>query len=185
MLPSSRKGFYFNVEPSDRQLWAIGMVAVHWSLLETHMEVFVNGLTKDDPVSLEEFKTSQTFERRLSQWRNLVELKMIEPYKSRVLAVIKEIGEMQHERHRIIHSNWSGDDTHFPGSEKTRAFSWTGHRPSFSWKLSFAQIVGIAKKIDALNAKIFQSVMDFRERPENLLFSDALQRTLVGSDLRP
>jgi hypothetical protein len=47
MIPTNaRKKFNFNVAPSDRQLWAIGMVIVQWTSIEQMVKVPV-GLVND------------------------------------------------------------------------------------------------------------------------------------------
>ncbi|MBR0735172.1 hypothetical protein JQ636_38365 [Bradyrhizobium japonicum] len=53
MIPTNaRKKFQFNVTPSDRQLWAIGMVIVQWTSIEQMVKVlFMLSQTKMTPMT--------------------------------------------------------------------------------------------------------------------------------------
>lgn len=65
LLTQSRKRFRFQVTPSDRQLWAIGMVAVQWTNLEAHLKVIAHALYADDTAARGEFDKTLVFRHRL------------------------------------------------------------------------------------------------------------------------
>ncbi len=170
MFPS-RQQFKFQITPSDRQLWAIGVVAVTWTLIENEMQMVVSGLCRDDPESLATFEKTRSFKIRLGLLKAMVEQKMASPHKENFLALIQETKATQQLRDRIIHGIW-GDEA--PGTLAS-PFNWAKPYQPFEWKLDFGGIKKVALRIDGLAAQWYEAIL-LGESGDNILMSDALQR---------
>ena len=179
-LFTARKKFRFQIAPSDRQLWAIGMVAVQWSQLEMWMTVFVNGLTEDDLPARDQFTQTIAFKTRHRQFRALVEGKTLEPYRTSLLAIIDRIAETQQMRDRIIHGTWGSGEA-APNnpleSSATHVFSWQQKpRAPFEWKLTYGQIVETALRIDEIVSAMFEFLLNTAGRPQHFSTAETLQQ---------
>lgn len=170
MFPS-RQQFKFQIAPSDRQVWAIGMVAVNWTLIETIMQMVASGLCKNDAEALGKFEQTRSFKIRLDLLKAIVEQNMAPPHKENFLALVQETKATQQLRDRIIHGIW-GDEG--PGSVAS-PFNWMKPHQPFEWKLDFGSIKKVALRIDDLSAQWYEAIMR-GESGDNILMSDALQR---------
>ena len=155
MLPLARKKFRMDVAPSDRQLWAIGMVCVQWSSIESLVKVFVHALTDvddpDDP-DRKRFDATRAMATRLDQWQELTAERVQPPWAAQLLALINETRQLQDLRDKIIHGAWSDKENSNlpPSGEAHGAFSWGRPGKPFSWKLTYGEIVAVAQRMDAL-----------------------------------
>lgn len=183
MFPSRSK-FRFQIAPSDRQLWAIGLVVVQWSQVEMFMTVVAHGLTEDDPAARAEYNDTPNMKIRHRLLRALTEAKVMEPWRAELLRLVDRIGQTQQERDRIVHGNWEaqgGSLPHDPVANKV--FSWQKPRPAFDWKLTYQTIIEVARKIDAISADLFEFMLRAHGGPtveasgeKHFLSSDALKR---------
>ena len=91
---NSRKKFKFDVTPSDRQLWAIGMVVVRWTLIENLVKAFVHVFTDeddaDDPVR-KAFDATRSMQLRLDRWQELSRQHLQTEWVPRMLSLIKRL----------------------------------------------------------------------------------------------
>ncbi|MCO6409894.1 hypothetical protein [Hoeflea alexandrii] len=171
MFPS-RKKFKFQVTPSDRELWAIGMVAMQWSLLEAWVSTLVQGLAQHDEDALARFNTTHSLEGRLETWKELTKEKMQEPYCSRMLRLHQRAVDTKQMRDRIIHGIWSSNDP--------VATTIQGGAPKhpFKWSPKFDKIKETAERIDNLMMDILQMLAELSPDKNEVNGRDALRQTL-------
>lgn len=165
------------VVPTDRQLWAIGMVAVQWSGLELSVRMFVYGLTATDQPARGRFDATQNTKRRLDQFYALVDERMMEPPRTNLLALIDRIRGVQAERDKIIHGAWESNPVNYQDPDWARSFGLANPKPPYEWKLTFAKINDVARKIDGLNYELMAGILSLGGA-EGLTLSSALQSTL-------
>ena len=166
MLPS-RKKFRFDVPPTDRQIWAIGMVTVQWSALEMWTRSFVHALNGQG----------------YRQFRDTVLQKVKPAYQHALLAIIDRITGLQQERDRIVHGAWADTGPETPIS----VFHFGKPRKPFDWRLNFGQIVDVASKIERLSCELVDYAMKHlpKPTPAQFSFADALQYILNKPEPRP
>jgi hypothetical protein len=94
MIPTNaRKKFNFNVAPSDRQLWAIGMVIVQWTAIEQMVKVFAYAFTdENDPNDAirKKFDATRPMQARLDQLTELTKQLVQPSWQSPLLDLINE-----------------------------------------------------------------------------------------------
>jgi nucleoside-diphosphate-sugar epimerase len=171
MFPS-RKKFQVNVVPSDRQLWAIGLITVQWSHLEMLIKVYMHALATDD--ARKQFDVTLNTKVRLRQLRDVVTERVTQPYQGEILSLIDRITGMQQERDRVIHGTWADEGVGTP----ERTFDYGKPRKPFEWKLTYGELVEIALKIDALNVQLLDYAFKLRTQDDDFTLGDALRRTL-------
>lgn len=172
MLPSKDK-FKFQVAPSDRQLWAIGLVVVTWTHIEQLIQVVAHSLTTETSPERIEFNQTRAFKLRLDQVKAIIEAELRPPYRETFLNLVAETRITQDLRDKIVHNSWGGGGT--DGSDARGVFNWSKPRPAFDWKLDFGGIKAVAVRIDAL-AYAWNIAVIEDETGSNILFSAALQR---------
>lgn len=182
MLPS-RKKFRFDVPPTDRQIWAIGMVTVQWSALEMWTRSFVHALNGQDAEAIKRFDETLVSKQRYRQFRNAVLQKVKPAYQHALLAIIDRITGLQQERDRIVHGAWGDTGPETPIS----VFHFGKPRKPFDWRLNFGQIVDVALKIERLSCDLVDYAMKHlpKPTPAQFSFADALQYILNKPEPRP
>ncbi len=103
MLPSTRRQFKLNVAPSDNELMAIGMVAVHWSALEQLAKVYAHAFADGDEAWRSDYDTTLVTKHRYRKLREIVDQKAKEPYRTDIINIIDAITGIQAERDKIVH----------------------------------------------------------------------------------
>ena len=160
LIPTNaRKKFNFNVAPSDRQLWAIGMVIVQWTSVEQMVKVFVHALTNEndpnDPVR-RRFDTTRPMQARLDQLAELTKQLVQPSWQTPLLDLINQIRQVQDMRDKIVHGTWSDkENAQEVSTEAHGPFSWGKPGHPFSWKLDYQGILGVALRIDSLQKEMF------------------------------
>jgi hypothetical protein len=160
MIPTNaRKKFNFNVAPSDRQLWAIGMVVVQWTSIEQMVKVFVHAFTDendaDDPVRTK-FDSTRPMQMRLDQWEELTKQNIQPEWQNPLLDLINEVRQVQDMRDKIVHGTWSDkENAQEVSAEAHGPFSWGQPGHPFSWKLNYQGILEVALRIDRLQHEMF------------------------------
>jgi hypothetical protein len=184
MIPTSaRKKFQFNVAPSDRQLWAIGMVVVQWSAIEEMIKVIVHSFTDEDDANdliRKVFDTTRPLVMRLDQWEALAKQHIRTEWLRPMLDLISETRQLADLRDKIIHGVWSDKENAQTISHEAHGpFSWGKPGHPFSWKLDYHGILGVALRIDRLQKSMF----DFAHRASGVgnsgadfTFGSALRR---------
>jgi hypothetical protein len=85
VYPSRGVNYPFDPGVSNRQLWAIGMIVVQWSMTETIIEDNTRKMISGDVSLLDEYKGLRGFRQRLAFWRAQIEWKVQEPTRSQIL----------------------------------------------------------------------------------------------------
>lgn len=157
---NARKKFQFNVTPSDRQLWAIGMVVVQWSSVEQMVKAFVHSFTNEndpnDPVR-REFDSIRSLALRLDQWEKLTKQHIQADWLQPMLDLVNETRHLADMRDKIIHGTWSDkENAQTIAHEAHGPFSWGKPGHPFSWKLDYNGIMQVALRIDQLQHQMFQ-----------------------------
>lgn len=183
MIPTSaRTKFKFQVTPSDRQLWAIGMVVVQWTVIEEYIKIFVHAFTDEnnanDPIR-QVFDSTRSLQLRLDQWEELSRQHIQAEWLSRMLKLINEIRQLADQRDKIVHGVWSDkQNSDQIGTEAHGPFSWGKPGHPFSWKLSYGDILGVALKMDQLQGAMFEFAFLASAVPhgDQFTFGSALRR---------
>jgi hypothetical protein len=92
----------------DRQLWAIGMIVVQWSMTEWSIDVQTRKLIGDDKAILTEYMKLRNFQQRLEFWKAQIELKCDEPVRSQLLSIIPRAQNLSPQRDEVVHRLWGG-----------------------------------------------------------------------------
>lgn len=180
---AARQKFRFQVTPSDRQLWAIGMVAVQWGAIEQFVKVFVHGLTNPDDAkdpARKLFDSTRPMHMRLSQWTTLTTERMNAPWRERLLPLINETRQVQDLRDKIMHGAWDDNERSGPFDPRDAhgVFSWGQPRSPFSWKLTYGDILKVALRMEQLQVNLIAFCVDAGDKSlgQNPNCGDALRR---------
>jgi len=187
-LFAKRKSLRFaqGIPLSDRQLYAIGLVASLWALVEFFVVCFGQELAKSDPAKKAEFDSRIAFRHRARMLRTMVEAELIEPWRSQLLTILNRAGEVEHERDKIIHSVWGGPPVgERPADESTQILGggYAG-RTFFKWKLTYGGAMEVVKKLDAIAADFVEFQIK-AAGSNNFTTETALQRIRRTQDQRP
>jgi hypothetical protein len=162
----SRNRFAHNPAVPDRQLWAIGMIVVQWSMTEFLIGQQIRLLLAEDPALSAEHNKLRNFQQRVDFWQTQIETKRQEPIRSQVLALIVRIRSLNTDRDEVVHRLWGGGmqagswnaEDHptmdaallrKPGDKfKTKS---TDARATISWKMTFSRLRKIAVDMAGLN----------------------------------
>ncbi|WP_139069815.1 hypothetical protein [Tardiphaga robiniae] len=177
----SRNRFHFNPAVPDRQLWAIGMVAVQWGMLETLIDMEIRNFIEGDDELLSQYKKVRNLRDTLDFFQRQIELKSPEPLRSNAATFVRSIRNTASQRHEVMHRLWGGGmpedswnnpDNLYPEADaallrqpgdKPKKTKSEGGRTSIHWALTFNGIRKIATDIATLNRDIS---MLFRPSPE-------------------
>jgi hypothetical protein len=169
----SRTRFTYSPGISDRQLWAIGMVVVQWSMTEYLIDIDARKLIGNDKENLAEYQRQRNFQQLLGFWRAQIEAKRGEPLRTQLIGIIPRIQALSSQRDEVVHRLWGG------GLEST---SWeaggagpttdAGLMPNldekmkrteglipFTWHATFARIRRMAIEISTLNRDMLVLLM--------------------------
>jgi len=171
-----RDAFRFQVLPSDRQLWAIGMVTVTWSHLEGLLQVCAQSLAGEGSEDARLYEATRSFKLRLEILERLSS-RLRQPYRSSLEHLLVDIRNAQQQRDRIVHSSWGGDAVRTDGPQATGAFNHFKPHPAFEWTLDFGGIKAVAVRIDAITRQLFELIIDGTTGPT--LLSDALKAKMA------
>lgn len=181
MYPS-RKDFNFRVAVSDPQLWAIGMVATTWTMVERTVRLIFSHLTEKDSEEQKLFNKTYSFAQKLDQLEAVIRAKIKPQYAEVFLKLINETRNTQNLRDRIIHNMWGDEgNTDGPDAEvndkEVANFDWMSPRPPGDWKVDFEKIKNIAIRIGNLAHNWMMAVL-IDEKGDNLILSEALRRKM-------
>jgi len=104
----SRNRYPMNPAVPDRQLWAIGMIVVQWSMTEWSIDVQTRKLISEEKDLLVQYERQRNFQQRLAFWQSLIEDKMPEPLRSQLLALIPIAQALSSQRDEVVHRLWGG-----------------------------------------------------------------------------
>lgn len=162
MIPiNARKKFQINVVPSDRQLWAIGMVVVQWTAVEQLVKAFVHACSDEnnpDDSDRRKFDSTRSMQLRLDQWAELTATRIQQAWRRPIQDLISETRQVLDMRDKIIHGTWSEkENAQTVTHEAFGPFSWGKPGSPFSWKLDYGGIIQVALRIDSLQ----KAMLDF------------------------
>jgi hypothetical protein len=176
----NRKAFKFQITPSDRQLWAIGTVAITWTLLENLLQTSAHAIAGADSPEKEKYEETRSFKIRLDILEALVGARVKSPHRERLLSMVVEIRNLQLQRDRIIHGSWGDGREPAAGPEARGAFNWLKPHPPFEWKLNFGDIMAVALRIDEMTYRWVNTALD-GATGDPILLSEALRQKLCVS----
>jgi hypothetical protein len=174
----SRNRFYYNPGVPDRQLWAIGMVAVQWGMTETLIEQQIHNFIHTDENLIAEYKKVRNFRETLNFFQTLIELKTEEPLRLNAQVFVGRIRNLASQRHDIMHRLWGGgmpeDSWNNPGNlypetdaallrqqgDKPKKTKSEDGRANLHWQLTFNGIRKIATDLATLNRDIIMLFSD-------------------------
>jgi hypothetical protein len=183
MIPSRNK-LRFNIAPGDRQVWAIGMVTVQWTLIEMWVTSYGHGLSVviDDEKVREKFDQTRAFEIRLDQVEALAQLHLEPATWVALKALFVRVKNAKFMRDRIVHGTWGGIP-HQGKYEQLATRNWVKPRQLFEWKLDYPGIMGVVKTIDGLaNDFLMFMLNNAGGKKDNVTLQDALRHTLRKPD---
>lgn len=164
----SRNLLSYNPGISDRQLWAIGMIVVQWSMTETIIEQSTHFLIENDAALGDEYRKLRNFQQRLDFWQTQIELKKTDPVRANALALLPRLKALNSQRDEVVHRMWGGgiEDTSWSGlgAETTDAgmmprvtekIESKGGPPPFRWRATFIRLRQMAREMATLNRDLF------------------------------
>lgn len=182
MIPNNaRKKFRFNPAPSDRQLWAIGVVVVQWAAIEEMVKVFVHSFTDkknpNDPLR-KQFDAIRPMQKRIDVWEDLSKVGLKPEWVRSMLEIINETRNIQDLRDKIVHGTWGDKKTVEQGADTHGPFSLGKPGHPFDWKLDYGGILNVAVRIDHLHARMFDLALTANGEGQvpQFRFGDALRR---------
>lgn len=178
---TARNKLRFQIAPGDRQVWAIGMVAIQWTLIENWVGSLGHGLTEitGDTQAREQFDQTRAFSSRLEQVEALAEMHLQPAAWATLKALFIRIKDAKFMRDRIIHGSWSGT----PSGQQLSTFNWLKPRQPFEWKLDYSGIVKVVRLIDDLANGLFMfAVNNAGGKTNNITLQDALRHTQRKQD---
>ena len=155
MMLGQRKKLRLQLTPSDRQLWAIGVVAVQWSQFEIWVQIIGQTLLEGRPDELSAFNANRSVKGRIAICEREVGRQLREGPGRRLLTMFREAKDLQDQRDKIVHNQWTGEVE----QEAKAVFNWVPPHPQFEWKLDFGGIFAVARKFDELNADMSELVI--------------------------
>jgi hypothetical protein len=176
-----------HVEPiaTNEELWAIGLVASLWTLVEHDITVFGDVLTSYDAAAKSEFHATVSLRPRIAKVRELIYRNAAPEHRDQWLDLINRAGSMQLQRDRIIHGTWSLvqlKSGEIKGPPHLR--NQMPHRASFKWNLTYETIFKTAQAIDKLIFDGFLFKIEFWDLKEPS-FAPSLRQRLLKPGPRP
>src|SRR5262245_3211633 len=104
----SRNVFPSNPAVSDRQLWAIGMVVVQWSMAELFIENLIRQLIGSDQALAEQRAAAWAFQPTANFWQSQIESKMTDPQRTQALTLLAKARNLNSQRDEVMHRGWGG-----------------------------------------------------------------------------
>lgn len=163
MMLNQRKKLRLQLAPSDRQLWAIGVVAVQWSQFEMWVQIVGQTLLEGRDEELARFNSNRSVKGRIEVCEREVAGHLHDGPRASLLSLFRRAKDLQDQRDKILHNQWTGA----PDDEAKAVFNWAPPHPKFEWKLDFGRIMTVASGIDELNASIAELIIS--ESPDKTL----------------
>jgi hypothetical protein len=178
---TARNKLRFQIAPGDRQVWAIGMVAIQWTLIENWNTSLGIGLTEitGDKAAREQFDQTRPFSSRLEQVEALAELHLQVAAWATLRALFLRIKDAKFMRDRIIHGTWSGA----PNAVNLSTFHWNKPQQPFEWKLDYTGILKVVRLIDELAHGLSMFLINNAGgKTDSITLQDALRHTRRTQD---
>jgi hypothetical protein len=158
----SRAALRFPYAPGvpDRQLWAIGMIVVQWSMTETLMFDDMQSLMGDNDALADQFSKLRNFRQRTDFWETLTAQAKVPPVRDVVITLIGRVRELKSQRDTATHGLWGGGmqgGSWAAGDMKSTDASIL-RKPlgkPLKWHLTFSRARRLASDIAHLNRDLF------------------------------
>ncbi|MBV8744608.1 MAG: hypothetical protein JO134_06150 [Xanthobacteraceae bacterium] len=169
----SRNMLFLNPAIPDRQVWAVGMVVIQWSLTEYTIEHSINTFVGDDKALQDEYRKARRFPSKLDFWETQLALKAIEPLRSAYPELIRRTKDLSAQRDEVVHRAWGGGmqsrtwssedyaSTDAALLRKTSDKQKTSHgdaRDTVSWRLDFGRLRKMARDMAMLNRDLMVAI---------------------------
>lgn len=176
-----------SVEPiaTNEELWATGLVASLWTIIETIITEYGDALTSYDARSKKRFHGDRGTRRRVRLLRVIVRRHVLPQYVPLVIDFCDRISSMQQQRDRIIHGMW-GETLPKPDEDAGPPYLHE-IRPNlrpFKWQLTYEDIFNVARRIDALITDMLMFKVALMQPTDQRSSHDALRRILWKPNLR-
>jgi len=166
----SRNGYPYNPGVPDRQLWAIGMIVVQWSMTEFIVDQQIRQLMGDDEESVKQYAKRRNFQQRIDFWQSQIELKLQDPLRSEAMTYITRMQNLNAQRDEVIHRAWGGgmqggswSAENYPTTDgallrkpndkfKTKS---ADARATLAWRMTFSRLRKLARDMATLNRDLF------------------------------
>jgi hypothetical protein len=168
----SRNRFVYDPGIPDRQLWAIGMVVVQWSMTEWFMDMSIRNLIGPDQYVLEKYKKVRNFQQSVVFWKTQLELRSQDPFRSHMLSLIPRVQALSSQRDEVVHRMWGGGmEANSPSAagletadaglmpnagERLKTNAKDGPIP-FTWNATFSRLRRMAADMATLNRDLLAS----------------------------
>ncbi len=164
--------FPFDPGVPNKQLWAIGMIVVQWSMTEMIIESNSLLLIAGDADLLKEYRMRRNFQQRLVLWETLLELRGEEPAKSTARALIPTIQALSSQRDEVVHRSWGGGMEGDAWSSGGRGPTTDGgmmpkfgdksppDRAPMKWHATFLRLKRMAQEMATLNRDLMVVLFD-------------------------
>lgn len=163
----NRHRFNYDVAIPDRQLWAIGMVAAQWGMVEFLVRVHTFKLCQNDKQIEQQYDNQPDFRHRREMWQTLIEEKITtQPHRTLALDVVAAVKNLKHERDRVMHACWAGGmEANSPssGGLPTTDGQILGapFAPTAAWSLNYTRLRKIGVDLAALNQRLAPMCITF------------------------
>ena len=167
----TRTGFVFDLGISDRQLWALGMVVVQWSLTEMLILQSVRDISNSDNDVQNRVSSARNFRAKIDIWREQIKGSNTSQ-NSLLLGLAERALNLSARRAELMHRPWAGGmQQGSPAAEDhptSDAFATKkpgekignsdGPRSVMSWNATFIDIRKVARDLAALNRDLALAV---------------------------
>jgi hypothetical protein len=138
------------------------MIVVQWGMIESFLCAMVPGLTEEKSEEREKFFSTWSGSARIDQIEYLVSSKLLSPWRDEILALIKEIRQLQDLRDKIVHGQWGGGTNKPHDGGEAELSNWNKPYPEFRWKLKFGGLRELSYRIDAVHYSFVQFMIQNR-----------------------
>ncbi len=165
----SRVQFPCNPGVADRQLWALGMIVVQWSMFESLVEQEIEKLAATAEERMNVDRKTRGFGQRIEFWETLIKKSCEGPMRDLRLSLVLRGKDLGARRDEVIHRSWAGGMQ--AGTWSSESYSTTDAsllRKSgelsksksndanslLRWKLTFYDLKRLAKDLSELNCNM-------------------------------
>jgi len=170
----SREPFPYNPAVTDRQLWAVGMIVVQWSMTEFIIDNHIRKLIANDQQLTEQLNAARRFQQMADLWESQIKINVQESLRAEALELVRRARDLNSQRDEVIHRAWGGGIQ--GGSWATENYETTDPailrktgdkfktksedaRATLHWRLTFNRLRQMAREMAALNAAMLQAFL--------------------------
>lgn len=156
----------------NRQMWAIGMIVVQWSMTEFFVDIRIRELIRNDTELLARYELNRHFKQRLDFWQTQIESGPPNPLNAHVRQIMPRIRNLSSQRDEVVHRAWAGgmegsawssagelvsaDAQLLMKPGKTDRKKSAPPRDMLRWDLTFNRLRRMAQEMSVLNRDLMQ-----------------------------